>query len=806
MSFAVTKSETMAALPKIYLSLLLAFLSICIQAQTGIIDGIIQTSDGCPAEYVVVMIVETKQGATTNDRGEYRITNVPVGKYTLKTLSVGLETKEQEVIVKANETTQVEVITLSENSQTLREIVISAKRKNRFETSENFNRLPLKNLENPQSVQVINETLMRDRQIQSVGEALKSMAGVNAFSSSQYSDYVMRGFRGSPGNFAYNGIRGDFYQFDQASLTYNLESIEVIKGPASVLYSAGNPGGIINHVTKKPLLTPRYELQYTLGSFNQHRVMTDATGPVSKNQRLLYRLIIGYENTGQLDENLDIRNIFLAPQLQYKIGNESTLNYEFNYANDNRTMGFNRGTPALFNSESGNWTLDRFPANTSLIDPNGKASRNTFSHQLTFVHGINKQTRITALFRTLISKTFQADLSPGAWGIGAVNDSIPLENRYWNEDLYNHQLSTFLTFESQSKNRIKHTAVIGIDANLGGRTAEYAGFEERIVSVLNPEFGWGLYSQDAIYNQLASATYQSGWKEETILLATYFQDQISISEKIKILLGGRVETHNYETYYFDLDTRSETFRDSLDAVQFLPRAGFVYKTSPSSSIYYGYFQGFQPQWGSNTGAGGPFAPEKSRQHEVGFKKEWMNNKLITTLALYHIQKLDVLAPDPSDADGIRLIQISNVYSKGIELSVQGKILESIDINANYTYNEATTPGDAGYDYFPAGWFPNAPNTNVNLWTKYKFQTGPLKRVGVGAGFNYLSKRSTYTPGFEIPEFSTIDATINYQISGLNLSANIYNITNTRYWNGAYGPSNLWPGNPRSFRFTVVYVF
>lgn len=790
-----------------YLSIIVSvFLSLNTLAQTGNIKGTIKTSDGIPAEYVNIGLKGTSQGGTANSKGEYEIKKVNAGNYVLVASFIGLDTKEISIEVKANETTIVPEILLKENAQTLKEVVVQAGKNYTKEPTTAINRLDIKSIENPQSVQVINQELIKDKQIQTVGEAIKLMAGVNAFSSSQYSDYVMRGFRGAPGNFAYNGVRGDFYQFDQAALTYNIESIEAIKGPASVLYSAGNPGGVINHVTKKALVAPRYELQYTFGSFNQNRLLADATGAITKNKKLLYRMIVGYENTGQLDENLKIKNIFIAPQLHYNFSDKTSINYEFNFANDNRTMGFNRGTPAQYNPATNDWTLDKFPNYKSIIDPNGTAIRNTMSHQLTFKHSFNDNIKFTTLYRGLTSKTFQGDLSPGAWGVGATNDSIPLENRYWNESLFNNQLSSFLNIKFTQDKFIKNNLVIGIDANLGGRTAEFATLGERYVSVLNPEFGWGFYNQSDVNNNMASASYQSGWNEKTLLLAGYFQNQMSIGKKIKLLLGGRFESHNFNTDYFDLITKAETSRDSLNATQFLPRAGIVYNPNESTAIYYGYSQGFIPQYGSNTSAGGPFPPEKSRQHEIGIKKEWLNQRLITTLAFYHIQKYDVLAPDPTDTNGVRLIQIENVYSKGVELSVQGKITKGLDLIFNYSYNEARTPGDAGYDYFPAGWFPNAPNTNINLWAKYTVNDGKLKNLGIGAGFNYLSKRTTYTPGFEIPEFTTVDAALSYKIKGLNLSANIYNITNTKYWNGAYGPSNLWPGNPRSFRLTVGYVF
>ncbi|MFM7152589.1 MAG: hypothetical protein ACKOZV_00525, partial [Bacteroidota bacterium] len=143
------------------------------------------------------------------------------------------------------------------------------------------------------------------------------------------------------------------------------------------------------------------------------------------------------------------------------------------------------------------------------------------------------------------------------------------------------------------------------------------------------------------------------------------------------------------------------------------------------------------------------------------------------------------------------------YSRGVELSVQGRVAPGLDAVLNYAYNEARTPGDYGYDGNPAGWFPGAPNTSMNAWAHYTPGSGGLKQFRAGLGATYLGKRSTYTPGFEIPGFTTIDAVVAWEQARFRLALNWYNLTNTRYWHGAYGPSNLWPGNPRTFRITAT---
>jgi iron complex outermembrane recepter protein len=296
---------------KYLIVVLITFITTLTYSQTGSINGYVKTSDGNNAKFVTVLLSGINKQSDTDANGFFEFKNVKTGTYNLLISTIGLQSKKNVVEVKSGETTTLDNIILYENSQTLDEVVILSRKNYSEEPTVAITRLGIKDIENPQIVQVISQELISDKQIQTVGEAIKSMAGVNAFSASQYSDYVLRGFRGTTGNLAYNGIRGDFYQFDQAALTYNIESIEAIKGPASVLFSAGNPGGIINHITKKAQVAPRYELNYTYGSFDQHRILADATGSVSANKKLLYRAIVGYENTGQLDPNLKIKNIFL---------------------------------------------------------------------------------------------------------------------------------------------------------------------------------------------------------------------------------------------------------------------------------------------------------------------------------------------------------------------------------------------------------------------------------------------------------------------------------------------------------------
>ncbi len=776
------------------------------QASKGTIKGSVRTADGKPAAFVTIALQGTPYGAVTDENGSYTF-KAPGGAYTLVASVVGFEPKVQTVEIVGGGSVKVAEIVINETAQQLSEVVVVGQQASYQEkTSALATRTsaPLRDV--PQTIQVINRQILQDRGVITVAEALRASAGINAFSSTQYSDYVLRGFRSSLGNFAYNGIRGDFYQFDQAAMTYNIERIEAIKGPASVLFSAGNPGGVINHVTKKAQAAPRYEAWFTLGRFDQYIGSVDATGSLSNNKKWLYRFVVGYENAGQLDQNQHIRNLFLAPQIEYRFSDRTRINYELNVSDDQRTMGFERGVPAL-KTGSDTWQIDRYPADFSMIDKRGYSKTRAVSNQLTLAHRFTDALRLNVWLRSVHTHQRQFDVSPGDFSTGAVNDSITMQNGFWRPDYGAYQASTFVTWDFKTGS-VRNQTVAGLDYTHDGRVIQgYASLASRKVYLPAPDFSWATYddSPEAIRQAIANDEYVAAWRERTRLAAFYFQDQITFSEKLKALIGGRVERHTYTNRYTDILTDTTTSTDTLQAWAFSPRAGLVFQPSSQVSLYASYTQGFQPQWGSNRAGGGPFPPEKSRQYEIGAKTEWFNSRLTASVAFYYIQKYDVLAPDPNDPEGQRLRQISNVTSKGVEVMLQGNVTANLSLNANYAYNEARTPGDAGYDSFGPGWFPNAPNHNANAWATYRLSEGFLKGLQAGAGFNHLGKRNTYVPGFEIPGYTVLDAMIGYTRQGFRVNLNLYNLANIRYWNGAYGPANLWPGNPRSVRLTVGYT-
>lgn len=440
--------------------------------------------------------------------------------------------------------------------------------------------------------------------------------------------------------------------------------------------------------------------------------MLDATGKLSRNGKLLYRAVLGYENTGQLDRNLDIENVFIAPQFQYNFLPNTSLRYELNYSKDDRTMGYQRGVPA-FQLTDNTWNLYALPENFSMIDPNGYSKTKALSNQVSFNHQFNSKLNFTTVFRSVNTSQDQFDISPGGFGTGVVDDSLDFSHGFFDQDpIYQYQSSSFFTY-SVGKGRTSHQLVVGFDHSKNGRTYEYGGLSSKRLNIKNLDFSWATYDKSPA--ALAAAEFQIGKTEKTRFVGAYFQDLVSFSDKWKALVGLRVEKHNYDTYMFDLISRDKVTYDTLAATAVNPRAGIVFQPNNNLSFYTSYSQGFMPQYGSNREQGGPYPPEKSRQYELGVKNEFLNGRLFASLAAYYIQKYDVLAADPTDPDGLKLIQMDDVYSKGLEVSLQGEPTSNLSVIANYALNNTYTPGDVGFDYLNKGEFPNAPRHNLNLW-------------------------------------------------------------------------------------------
>lgn len=766
---------------------------------TGSVRGHIQTSAGASLPGISVGLEGTDLGTPTDELGNFVLRKVPAGTYTLVATGLGYRASKQAVTVAAGRITTLS-LQLTENQQELTEVTVTAPgaspRRYAEPVSDIGTRSSARLLDVPQAIQAVPQQVLRDQQAQTLTEALRNVAGATTYSGLM--DYVLRGFRTNfinGANFTTNGVRGVFYDLSQVPPLYNVERIEVVKGPASVLFSAGAPGGIINTVTKQPLAHAEYAASLTTGSFGQRRGTLDATGPLGASGRLRYRAIVGAEKANSFRDYQRSENLFLAPSLSY-VGDRAQVTAEVNYQAENATIGYDRGLVATTRPD-GSYNFDAVPLSWSRNNPNDHTTRRSFSAQLDYRQQLGARTSLRALLRysQYHFRNFQYD----SYG-PPVGDS--LTDRLYEVypiDFYSLNSNTFLTTRRQT-GALRHTLTAGFDAGVYRNPYAFNIYAAPSISLASPDLS---RDQPATF----PLTYQIDVRDRNVVLGAYLQDQLALGEHWKALVALRYDNFRYVVDFDQRVPAAVEQRITQNAV-LLPRVGVVYEPTAVTSLYASYSESFNPNADNYTLGiqGGPFQPEKGKQYELGAKKEWAGGRVAATLAGYQITKTNVLVPDPTDPLGLRQNSRGEARSRGAELTLQGQLTADLSVVANYAYNQAIITKDNNPDNVGNS-LPNAARHLGNAWLKYTASRGPLRGLGLGGGGNFASRKVIEGPqDLRLPGYVSYEAALSYTYAGATLALNAYNLANTRNFSGGYSAGVLYVQPPRSFRLQLSYRF
>lgn len=769
------------------------------QTPTGSVRGHIQTSTGANLLGISVGLEGTGLGAPTDEQGNFALKKVPAGTYTLVATGLGYQATKQAVTVVAGRATTLS-LQLTENHQELTEVTVTATTANPHRYAEPVSdigtRTSARLLDVPQAIQAVPQQVLRDQQAQNLTEALRNVAGVTTYSGLM--DYVLRGFRTNfinGANFTTNGVRGVFYDLSQVPPLYNVERIEVIKGPASVLFSAGAPGGIINTVTKQPLAHAAYAASLTYGSFGQHRGTLDATGPLGMNGRLRYRAIVGAEKANSFRDYQRSENVYLAPSLRY-VGERAQITAEVNYQAENATIGYDRGLVATTRPD-GSYNFDAVPLSWSRNAPSDHTNRQSLSAQLDYRQQLGTRTSLRSLLR--YSQYHFRNYQYDSYG-PPVGDSIT-DRLYevYPIDFYSLNSNTFLTTQRQT-GAVSHTLVAGFDVGVYRNPYAFNIYAAPSISLYNPDRS---RDQPATF----PLTYQINVRDRNVVLGAYVQDQLALGEHWKALLALRYDNFRYVVDFDQRVPAAVEQRITQNAV-LLPRLGLVYQPAAATSVYASFTESFNPNADNYTLGiqGGPFKPEKGVQVEVGAKQEWAGGRVVSTLAAYQITKTNVLVPDPTDPLGLRQNSRGEARSRGVELTLQGQLTADLSAVANYAYNQAIITKDNNPDNIGNG-LPNAPRHVGNAWLKYTASRGPLRGLGLGGGGHFAGQKVIEGPqDLRLPGYVSYEAALSYTYGGTTLALNAYNLANTRNFSGGYSQGVLYVQPPRSFRLQLSYRF
>ncbi|MEM1136693.1 MAG: TonB-dependent receptor, partial [Bacteroidota bacterium] len=809
------------------------FTSTVLAQETTIIEGTVVEQSGIPLEFVNVYIKGSNTGAVTDETGKFFLTGIPSGAQTLMFSAVGYKTIAKDVDLSPGETLSLALV-MYEDTRTLQSVEIIGREETSYKNTKSFigtkSATLLKDV--PQSISYVTKELALDQAAFRVNDVVKNISGVNQFSF--YNDITIRGHRiqgqRSSGNLV-NGMRA-FTSFWKQQLIPHIERVEVIKGPASALFGNASPGGTINRVTKKPLEETRQSISATVGSFNTFRTLGDFTGAMTKDKTLLYRLNLGYENSGSFRDLQFDKNLVVAPSFSFLPNDNTRLNFDIVYQGSEGRL--DRGQ-AVF----GNGDLFSVPISKALNAANDYLNEESINATISLNHKFSERLSFNSIYmrssyredllehRT--ANTFAA-LGDGMRDPEQVEMRVFIRKRNWNNDNFNNYFN--IDFETGA---IEHRLLVGYDyfqqiLEPGGSQLEARGYlnaaRDGAVNTFNPENAEA-FALDAEGNPIPNVPHfdltdpfanrirdmsdyiynrnrvfpQSKLHSHGI----YIQNQATLG-KVQLLLGLRRE------YFVDVLNFKADNEDDVTQNAWIPRVGLVYTFSPNINFYGTWVKGYQPQTASvinDPNAGGPFDPLIGELFEVGAKSDWFEGRLSATLAIYHLTENGALYNANNIENPDLQVQIGEEVSQGVELDLAGSITDNWSIVASYAFNDAViTESDEVAEIDRQK--PNAPRHTGNVWTKYIINRGSLKGIGFGFGANFVSERFgslgnvANPPVF--PNYQVVDAALYYKLEKFQIQVNLNNVFNETHWVGGYDFIRAFPGAPRNVLTTVSYTF
>ncbi len=654
----------------------------------------------------------------------------------------------------------------------------------------------------PQTVDVIPQQVLHEQGVTTLQEALKNVPGItlNSGEGGAHGDTV--NLRGFPANddFFLDGLRDTgFYTRD----SFDLESLEVYKGPASTLFGRGSTGGVINQVSKTPKLAPIDSLDLTLGTDNELRGVADINQPLTDNSAFRLNLMGIQTNVADRDQ---VRNSRwgVAPSYAIGLGQKTTLtvNYLHQQEDDIPDFGipfaFGRPAPVPRNTYYGISSDDRV---TSDVDIGAVRLTHDFNNWISFT----ENARIGNYAYETRQSAPHYGAAPPAPGTPLGSVLVYADRPSQGGVVKTAMSDSDLTFKF-STGPFSHTVIAGLE--LDHEEADVHRFVNNMSSIPPATL------LDPIFNITGLNVHQTalsqGSTTKTDTVSGLLADTIKFGDHWTLVAALRYDNFEANAVATRLTTTPHTVTnlshtDNIPS----PRVALVYSPTETYSFYFSYGTSYDPSAENLTLSTGTvnLDPEKDRTFEIGAKTLWLKGLLTVTGALFNTEMTNARVTDP----------ITNVPElegslrvNGLEIGATGYITRRWEVIAGYTYLDTRTLASNGTPANQIGQpLPNTAHNQANLWTVYELGEDAAH---VGLGINYLGRRNADAIDLnKVPGYVTIDALASWRLSDrISLQLNGYNLADVRYFTNSYDSSpvenHVIPGAGRTVTVTAAFDY
>lgn len=656
--------------------------------------------------------------------------------------------------------------------------------------------------ETPFSIQTVPRKVLQDQQAVRIEDAVKNISGVQpGFNFGLYHNFIIRGFDLSGTT---NRTYRDGFPQNQAKIDIsNTERIDVLKGAAGGLYGRIEPGGLVNQVTKKPLAEAYYSLEQQIGSYDFYRTVADIGGPLDDDRSLLYRAVLGYQDSQSFRDQMENRHLTVAPSLSWNVtpDTELYLNVEFKNYNDK----VDGGIPS-FGNRPANVPKNRY---YGIIDqPIGEYKSYLVDSYIR--HAFNEDWSVK--LRGSWWKSDEYFFDSQAFNVDSANNrtfDIYLASPYFEEkDTFFAELSLNGKFSTWG---LKHNVFLSTEYYRVTSEQRFAYIDSDIapesikpLDLFNPR-----YQRFAEFSALPIENYYAPREE---WFAVTFQDQVDITKWLHFLFSGRYD-HSRAAQIncirdaanaIDCPANSDSnAEDIADYDAFTPRIGLNAEIQPWLAWFGSYSESFASSAFSRLRSGKLADPETAQQYETGFKGRWLDDKLTATATYFHLTKQNtpVNVPGP----GGFVDQIGEARSQGFELDISGQITDEWKIIANYAYTDAIIANDE--NTFIGNRLPNAPRHQGGIWSQLDFSNG----FGIGTGLYFAGqKEGNRENTFQLPGWLRWDIGASYRWkigkSMVTTQLNVNNLLDKGYFDTSNTQVNVYPAQPRTFMGSIKVEF
>ncbi len=664
------------------------------------------------------------------------------------------------------------------------EVIVSGQRDDRASSATKGD-APL--IETPMSVSVIDSSRIDELGLESVAQALRYTAGVSPETRggvvTRYDLFNLRGFAVSAPFYNGLGTQYDGWYAEAQPEVSTLERIEVLKGPASVLYGNTPPGGLVNLVAKTPVENQTNSIEISGGSFNTREAELDVGGHLGSD--VLYRVeAMGREADGQAVTTSNERYA-LAPSVTWKVDNDTQITFLGLLQRDPRSDAYGAvpSQGSVLANPYGKLSADFYDGDSSYE----KFNRTQVMAGYEASHRFNDMFSVQQNFRwQQVGVNYES-----VYSYGLQDDNRTL-TRY---SIYSNERTRGLAVDTQGKavfstGPISHEVLAGVDYQNATSHIEvgYGGAPD--LDILDPDNSIGLSP-----SQLPTPAYETTVKPEQTGL--YVQDQIKW-DRLVLMLGERKDWYNQTT------TDALALSSSVISQQhYSGRAGLLYHFDSGLAPYVSYSQSFEPQEGLSFD-GKPFVPTTGEQYEAGVKYETPSKRTLVTLAGFNITRDNLLTPDPIHENAS--VQTGAARSRGVELEGKAAVNDWLTLSGEYTHLDVVYTRDNGglVGKAPVG----VPADKASAWAEIK----PVGYAGFGLGVRYLGK-SWGDPDntFQVDDATLVDLAAHYDLGNLSaslkgarLSVSVNNLFDKRYVSSCYSAEWCWFGSERTVQAALKY--